>query len=321
MRRDRLQNHISGSVFTLPVCAVVAVLLWWFPLAQDADSVSSSFERSHLIALGIVALTTYALVEMNNVNMLIRVRSRMVSSVWLVCVSTIPVLHTYSPSLVAVLCLSVAYYQLFSTYQRRGCEVSTFHYALMIGLGSIFVPHMVCFLPIFLWHQTFFLRSTTLRTFFAALIGCSLPLAAWGAYWVVVDDYAAIQQWLAVLTTYTYLDVNSYLSLSISQIASWGFISFLGLVGMWHYLATSYNDKIQTRMLLYAFVCQFVLIEAFIGAQPQHLDEWMPMLLVTSSPLIAHFFALTSSWFTNALFVLSFLGFCALGYLNLFWFV
>lgn len=319
MKKNRLQNRISGSMFTLPVCAVVTLWLWGFPLQEGDGAFFSrlSFSLPHLIALGLVALVAYSLMEMNNVNMLIRVRSRLVSSVWLISVATIPLTRVYSPGLVAAVCLSVAYYQLFRTYQRRGCQLNSFHYALMISLGSLFVPHLMGFLPFFLWHQTVFLRSTTLRTLGAVLLGTALPLVPVVGYAMVVNDYSFLLRWIEVLSQYRPLSLESYRVLTVQQWASWGIISLWGLIGMVHYLCTSYNDRIQTRMLLYVFVCQFVVIEVFVCLQPQFLDVWMPMLIVTSAPLIAHFFALTGSWFTNALFVTAFLSFCALGVFNL----
>lgn len=320
MNKNRLQNHISGSVFTLPVCAFVACLAWWLPVLLP-DSLPWAIPTAQVtdrsIAFVLAALITYVLIEMNNVNMLIRVRSRMVSSTWLLAATTIPVVHFYSDGLAAALCLAISYYLLFSTYQRKGCEVSTFHYALFLGLGSIFLPQLLVFLPFFLWHQTVFLRSTTLRTLCAALVGCLFPLLLWAAYWHVREDYAPLLRWFSVLTSYAPIEAASYLSLSLQQIASWGLLTLLAFIGVIHYLSTSYNDRIQVRMLLYIFVFQFFIVEIYVALQPQHLTTMLPILMVTSAPLTAHFFALTRSWFTNALFVLSLLSFLALGYLNL----
>lgn len=280
-----------------------------------------SIDQPHIVALALVAATTYVLIEMNNVNMLVRIRTRLVSSTWLVFVATIGALHVYSPGLVSALCMAVACYLLFTTYQKRECETSTFHYSLMIGVASIFVPYCIAFLPIFLWHQLVFLRSMSLRSFCAAFVGCLFPWMLWAGYWVYLDDYTVLIEWVDSLITYYPLDEESYLLLSYQQMASWGFVTLLTLIGAVHYLNTSYNDKIQVRMMLYAFVIQFFAIEIFVGLQPQHLDDMLPVLLVVGAPLIAHFFALTSSWFTNILFILSVLAIGALGYFNLYYWV
>lgn len=319
MRKTRLQNRISGSMLTLPVCAVITLLLWGFPLREGEGMFLArlSFTAPCLVALACVALIAYVLVEMNNVNMLIRVRSRLVSSVWLVSAAVVPLLHTYNKGLVAAVCLSVAYYQLFKTYQAPGSQLNAFHSALMLSAGSLFVPHLLFFLPFFLWHQTVFLRSVTLRSLGAVLLGIFLPFAIVGGHAMVSEDPTFLFQWAESLSRYYPLSSEAYQTLTLQQWASWGVISLWGWIGMVHYLSTSYRDRIQTRMLLYVFVCQFLVIEAFVAFQPQHLDDWMPLLMVTASPLTAHFFALTGSRFTNALFLVALLSFCVLGVLGL----
>ena len=320
MRKTRLQNRISGSMFTLPVCAVITLLLWGFTLREGEGIFLSrlSFTVPHLVALVCVALIAYVLVEMNNVNMLIRVRSRLVSSVWLVSAAVVPLLHTYSHGLVAAVCLSVAYYQLFKTYQAPDSQLNAFHSALMLSAGSLFVPHLLFFLPFFLWHQTVFLRSVTLRSLGAVFLGLAMPFVVVAGYAMVSGDLSFLFRWAETLSLYYAVSSEAYQTLTLQQWASWAVISLWGWIGMVHYLSTSYRDRIQTRMLLYVFVCQFLAIETFVALQPQHLDDWMPLLMVTSAPLTAHFFALTGSRFTNALFLVALLSFCALGVLG-FW--
>ena len=42
MKKERLQNSISGSVFTLPVCSVITILLLLAPFADVAGTLQSS---------------------------------------------------------------------------------------------------------------------------------------------------------------------------------------------------------------------------------------------------------------------------------------
>ena len=335
MRRERLQNHIAGSVFTLPVCAIVAAILWWIPEqhapATEATGILSFLPTGtswswqcfvvdvpRIVAFLLMVVATCVLIEMNNRNLLLRIRSRLVSSTWLVSTAAISATHVYSDGLASAVCVASALYLLFFTYQKRECQADTFHWALLIGVGSIFVPQVIVFMPLFLWHQTVFLRSMSLRSFCAAWVGCLFPLSLWAGYWIVSDNYEMLYAWVSELVAYVPIRPANYLSFTWQQVASWGAVTFFGLLGMLHYLNTSYNDRIQVRMLLYILSVQFFVTEAFVCLQPQHLDTLMPMLVMLASPLIAHFFTLTSSWFTNALFVLSVLGFAALAYLNIF---
>ena len=230
MRKTRLQNRISGSMFTLPVCAVITLLLWGFPLREGEGIFLSrlSFTVPHFVALVCVALIAYVLVEMNNVNMLIRVRSRLVSSVWLVSAAVVPLLHTYSHGLVAAVCLSVAYYQLFKTYQAPGSQLNAFHSALMLSAGSLFVPHLLFFLPFFLWHQTVFLRSVTLRSLGAVFLGLAMPFVVVAGYAMVSGDLSFLFRWAETLSLYYAVSSEAYQTLTLQQWASWAVISLWG---------------------------------------------------------------------------------------------
>lgn len=299
MRRDRLQNHVSGSVFTLPTCAVLCLVSWYL---NNQNVLTDFWTWSTLLVL---VLTAYILVEMNNQNQLLRVRSRMVSSVWLVLVACMPLLQTCSEGLVAACAIVGAYFMLFRTYQRQGCEADTFHYGLMLGVSSIFLPKLIIFLPLFLWHQTVFLRSMTMRNFCAAIVGCLFPYIVLSGYSLVTDDLSDLSTWWQNLQQLMPMSVEEYKHLPVMQIACWGIISFLSMFGVMHYLATSYNDKIQVRMFLYILCFQWFVLEMFVCLQPKYLGDYMPLLAVTGAPLIAHYFALTHSWISNIIFILS----------------
>lgn len=314
MIRDKLQNRISGSDVTLPVCAVVAAVLWWFP----GKAATPTFDVSHVVSLAISALITYLLVDLNNRYNLLRVRSQMVASTWLIMVGTIITVHPYSHGLTAALFVTIAYYLLFFTFQNDESPVSTFHWAFMLTIGSMFMPQVFLFFPFFLWHQAVFLRSMTLRTFSAALIGFIFPMLLWVGFWTLRGDYSVLLSWWTDLTTFGPVGTENYHLFTVQQVASWGLVTFLAVISMLHYLCTSFNDKIQTRMFYYILVFQFVVIETLIVIQPQDLDTLMPLLMVTSAPLVAHFFTFTGSWFTNTIFKLSILAFIGLAYLN-FW--
>ena len=73
-----------GSSFTLPVMAVVTSLLWLL---------SGSADQWRWLTLALTALTTYIVVELNNRHALLRIRSRLVSSVFLLFMAASPFLR------------------------------------------------------------------------------------------------------------------------------------------------------------------------------------------------------------------------------------
>lgn len=306
MRRDRLQNRVSGSVFTLPTCAVLFLVSWYF------NNSSMLMEPCTWGTFVVLMLTAYVLVEMNNRNQLLRVRSRMVSSVWLILAASIPLLQTFGEGQIAATAMVVAYFMLFRTYQKTGCEADSFHYALMLGVGSLFLPQLICCLPLFLWHQMVFLRSMTFRTLCAAIVGCIFPYLVVGGYMLLTDDFSYLIEWWQYIHIWQPISQEAYKQLSVTQIADWVLVSFLSMLGLLHYLSSSYNDKIQVRMFLYILCMQWFVLELFVCLQPRHLDDYMPLFAVTGAPLIAHYFALTHSWISNLVFILSILSCMAL---------
>lgn len=309
MRKERLQNHVAGSVFTLPVCTVVAVLLWWFPLGQ--------YRWDYAAALGLATLIAYVLLETNNRFHLIRVRSRMVASVWAFFAAVTSSLHVWHEGLIVALCVAVAHLSLFYSYEQRQPVKESFHAGLFLGVGILFAPWLIVMPLFFMLHQMVYLRSFSFRCFFATLIGCVFPAMVVLVPSVLIDDFSRLTDWYQVLMSFTPITLENYVSLTLQQAVTWILPCLLILLGGMHYLCTSFDDKISVRMMLYICMTDAMVVLVFTSLQPQHIDLLLPSLLVCGSPLVAHFFALTHGWFTNFLFVLSLLCCAAVGYVTL----
>ena len=80
------------------------------------------------------------------------------------------------------------------------------------------------------------------------------------------------------------------------------FVIITATTGTIHYLRTSFNDKIRIRMLYNCFIVMNILSTSYLIAQPQHYDFLMRMIVINTSPLIAHFIALTHTRVTNISF-------------------
>jgi len=310
MRRDRLQNRIASSEMTLPVCAILAILVWWFPLGQNLVD--------YAIGLVIATLIAYVLLEVNNRFQLIRVRSRMVSSTWILFAGATASIHAWHHGTIVALAFAIAHFFLFNSYEKRQPISDSFHMGLFLGIAILFIPWFVVFVPLFIIHQTIFLRSMTTRCCFATLLGALFPVFVALVPAMLTNDYSCFGNWYAMFMDIAPITGEEYLSLTLQQAVSFALPFLLALLGGLHYLSTSYNDKISVRMLLYILVVNAFIIQIFIALQPKYLELVLPSMLVCSAPLIAHFFALTKSWFTNFLFVLSTLCIIGLGVVTLY---
>ncbi|MBF1605105.1 MAG: hypothetical protein HXO20_01105, partial [Prevotella shahii] len=123
----RIQNRIAESRMTFSFTAIYAVLVF---LASGLVREGLWFEFACL------AVSTYLMVEFNNVNALLRVYSRMVSCSFLVltCVAN-QVFYMPSPALVQV-CFAAFYLIVFNAYQESTASGVTFYAYLFIGIAS-----------------------------------------------------------------------------------------------------------------------------------------------------------------------------------------
>ena len=78
--------------------------------------------------------------------------------------------------------------------------------------------------------------------------------------------------------------------------------AILAVVGMIHFRLNNYKDKIRTRMLFEIFSVLALAAIVFMILQPQHIDYLLALLIVSPSPMIGHYIALTNTFITNISF-------------------
>ncbi len=268
-----------------------------------------AYSHDYAVALLLTLLTAYVIAETNNTQQIIRVRSRAVASVWLFGMACMGTLHPYQPVLLATFCLSVSYFLLFRTYQQSQPMVDTFHVFFMLALGSTFYPRLLWLAPFMFWYLAIYMRALTFRSFFAALVGLVVPFWFWVPWQLWRADLTPIRTWYAGLTTIHAEGVGALLSPTPPVLAFYVLVFFT----LWmtvYYLLHSYDDKIRTRMILYVYVCQSVLFVAY-GVLID-VSAALPLLLLSVSPLVGHYFTLRNTWIGLCLFFLSLLAFLAL---------
>ena len=95
---------------------------------------------------------------------------------------------------------------------------------------------------------------------------------------------------------------------SVLHMIEWVFLGFLVLlmvIGSLHFVANSYKDTIRVREIYYSFITTAAYSLFLVLVQPQCYDLVIHVLILVVSPMIAHFFALTHSRFTNILFIIT----------------
>lgn len=231
--------------------------------------------------LGLTLLTAYLMVEWNNTFSLMRVRSRMTSSTFLLLMAACPLLQTWTTQMLVPLSLLLCYFCLFRSYQKVRAEADFFHAFSFLGLGCLFFPQLLYFVPLLLVSCLVQLRNLSLRSFMACLLGLSLPYWCYAGYSIWHNQLDLTVLHFEQLLT---LQMPDYHALTVSQVLSGGFVMAATMLATFHYQRTAYHDKIRTRMFLNLLVTQEYLIILLMVGQPQHFETMLRLLIVNSSP-------------------------------------
>jgi hypothetical protein len=248
--------------------------------------------------------TVYLMVELSNQNALLRIRSRMVTSTFLILTCTSGFLLTSLPAAVVQLCFVAALLPLLFTYQDPYATGRTFFAFAAVGTASLALVHLLWLVPLLWVLMATQLQSLSGRTFVASLLGIATPY--WFMFvWLMVPPTDID---LTPLSAHFTQLANVSLQLPSFELIQWLVLLFtviLSAVGIMHFWQRSFEDKIRIR-LIYGFLSALTiatLLMTFI--MPQHYDILMRLVFIFASPLIAHFFTFTSSRISNIFFLLS----------------
>lgn len=300
MRNDSYRQRIATSNISLYVMAFLTILLWALRPRQDALMWSS---------FALVGLITYIIVEWNNQCQLLRIRSRMNSVTFMALALMFPMLHDGVLVWLPPLCLLGSYFILFKGYGEYRAQGYTFHAFLLLSIGSLVYP------PLLLLTLTLFiscsgqLRMLSLKPFVACLLGLALPYWTYAALVYAVHYSPLSPHLIAAPIVYevgfhdlTWDAWASFFPLSVPdyvhgvpfwQMASLGFIVLLGLRAVFHFVHNSYDDKISTRQFFYTLMLQAVPITFFALWFTADIRFTLPLLIISVTPFVAHYFALS----------------------------
>lgn len=284
-----IQNRVAGSRWTLPVTSLWTAAVW------TADGLWS---ESWWAQAACYALCAYLMAELNNRNALIRTFTRLMSVSFLMFTCMAGNLGSLTGAL-TLLSIIGTLTLFFRTYQDRQSAGWTYYTFLVLSLGSLADIHLLLLTPVLWLLMVFSLQSMSWRTLFASLFGLATP------YWFLTG-WRAIEGDLTPLTTH------------LSQLLQWGaaatdgdwlhtsviaLLIVCGITGIVHFVRTYYLDKIRIRQYYYCFITISVIASILLVAQPYQHELLQELLIVSVSPLTAHFLALTHTRWTNMAFI------------------
>lgn len=286
-----LQNRISRSRILLPSMGMYAIVVW----------LMCGLLSDHLwLQFACFVISSYLMVELNNSNALIRIYSRMVSCsfIMMACMSTF-LLKSASAMLLSIFVV-MSFITAFLTYQDKSSMGRTFYSFLSLGLATLLEVRLLYFVPVMWIAMFFYLRSMNIRIFISSLFGLVCPYWFVSLYLIYTNDFTLAVSHFSRLVKFGHIADFSHIP--VSALVSIYFVTTLSVTGIIHYLRNRINDKTRTRMLYNTFILFNLATIVFLILQPQLYMPLLTILIVTGSPLIAHFIALTHTWITNMSF-------------------
>lgn len=281
--RNTLRHTIVQSDLTFVMSLLLTTCVWLHHHWSD-----NNFWLTYIL----LAVTSYILLETNTRCHLLRVRSRMVSSTYLILLTSLPALHSTPSVFVAPLCMTFANLLLFSRFEDSKASGTVFYAFLLIGIALLMFPPLVLLLPAVWFCSSFHLRVLTPRAWMASLMGLALP----HLYYITYALYAH---------TYTPTHWTQYLatpSWTIPEVPVCIHVGMFILLFAWstiHFRSNSYRDTMRTRMFFSVFLGESLFIlPLFIVCS----DQWQQVTalhVALAAPLIAHYFALAEGKWHN----------------------
>ena len=320
MRNKKLQNQVTAGRFTLPVVILICTLCWvstyfLFPVPMTAPTQEnlSSFWQSardfllpgwaeRIVSFLVYAVIGYFLIELNNQFGIIRMRASMQTAIYFLLVTACPEMHLLYAGDIAALAFLISIYFLFKSYQQSRAAGYLFYSFLFIGAGSILFPQLTVLSVLWLF-EAYRFQALTPRSFCGALLGWMLP------YWMLFGHaffYNEMELFYRPFIELTIFgDVFNLQILQTWELAVLGYLLVLFIVSAVHCIAAGFEDKIRTRAYLQFLIDLTIFLFLLIAIQPNYCSDLLPLLMISCSILIGHFFVLTNSKSSNVFFIVS----------------
>ncbi len=295
-----LQNRVAESRLTLPLSVALFVVTRCFLGVWDG--------LSSVVAMLLCLVTAAVMLQTNVSVQVLRVRSRLPESLWLLMAAAMPDLYGAGAPVVCALCLAVAVGLLLCCYQRHDPVVLVFHSFLFLGVGSLFAPVMVLVALLFYLCLAALMRAFTWKGLWAGIVGMATPYWCWLAWEACLGDANRVVNHVLLLWVGAIPWDGLSLLPGVRLLPVWCLLAFFSLTGIIHYMRNRYDDKIRTRMTLYVYVYVTVFLHVAFLLLPGQRQEALAMMAVSVSPLLAHYWAMTRGRVGRIVLIVSFLA-------------
>lgn len=305
--KRNFKNRIVGSTATLVAAIAISALCW---------CLTGIGVPSNWVGFGAAVVAMASLRCMVNGNALMRVRTWIVPSVFIVLYATSWETHRLNASIIGAGCYALSQYFLFKSYQDYHAERRVVLAFTLLSAGSLFFPPLLYLSVAYYAALLIQLRAFTLRTLLAGLFGLLIPLELYAAGVFLSGHGELLYTYTDTLTDFKAPSLPQW---SLPQWIDATMMTALFVTAGIHFFFTSFNDKIRVRMCFYVIIVQCTLLYATLALQPQLFYSLFPFIALESSPVIGHYLAFSKGRISTACFTLIFVTVMAVIAFNTLW--
>ena len=294
MSKKHTQNIIAESRKTLPITIIYGIGIWLL-----AGLVNNGW----WIQFACFVASVYAMIHLNNINLMIRIYSRSVSAAYILLSCIAVWLFPSVNGAVMQLGTTLILLLLFASYQDSEARGKTFYIFLILSVMSMLEPHYLLFMPLIWLLMAITVYSMSIRTFLASIIGLITPYWLY-AGWLLFMHPENPEMVLSLTDRFSEIQwAIDYGALTRAKIIYFALLVMLFLIGAFHFWMTSYMDKIRVRQIYTSLIMLTLYTILLLAVQPQMYNVLIFVMTIAVSPIIAHFVSLTHTRMSNIFFM------------------
>jgi hypothetical protein len=268
--------------------------LFYRPVAQLLQN--SAFLQS-LIALLLLILMAFLVLQINNRYSFIRVRTMLPAPLFVIFIGGFTQLHTLHPVYFATVFYLIAVFRFFSTFGKVKPYTALFDTGIWLGVASLFYFNAIILLPAFLIGTGILTRETRWREFVILITGFIVPFILTFGLAFYTNHF------LELLETFelNIVTPNSYLKNNIPLQAFLGVLIFLTFLGSIKILQQYNTKKVSTRKFFTVFFFLFLFSLLSYIFVPATSQEMLMIIAIPATFQISNFFVFLKSRFWSEL--------------------
>ena len=274
---------VTGYFYSVgfPLVKSSAVL----PLWETICNLLNNKEFIYIAGLLLMILPAFVIQRINDIEMLIRERTRLPFMFFVLLISTSAGLIPVKEVSVVLICLIFMIYEFFNSYQLPESTGSFFNAGLLIGIAGLFMPQVLWYVPL-LWIGMYQFRSLSYKSFLASLIGVLIVywfVIAWCVWFHDFSMFKSLYSSLAGFNVFSNATLFQYYRIGFA------FVVLLLIAASFFIKMDALNNSIRVRQMLSFLLNMSAWTLILLFLYGNDTDFFMAILYIPVSVVIAYF--------------------------------